>query len=332
MSNARRTFKALCLTSVLASWPQAGFTQATPETANIPQPHLAKARQEAFQDNDWRFPPLITCYPNEGQPAQKIIKDPGPARAADNLYFLGYGIVSAWAIDTSDGIILIDALNNQEEADKYIVGGLQKLGLDPSRIKIILVSHGHGDHYGGAQYLKDKYGAKIYMPALDYDFAEKFVGGPPTWGKPPRRDQIASDGQTISLGDTGIKLFITPGHTPASLSLLIPVRDKGASRTLLYLGGITNKGLSPDMHAAYDRWTTRLMPIVADARVQGVIGNHPSYDDSAIKLDKLRSMPDKPNPFFSSTQSAVRYLRVLKECNLNNWDIEKAAAATARGR
>jgi metallo-beta-lactamase class B len=332
MRKIQKSLPAIVVMSALVISPPASFGQATPETKSIPQPHLAKARQEAFKENNWRFPALITCYPNEGQPAQKVINDPGPAKVADNLYFLGYGIVSAWAVDTSDGIILIDALSNQAEADKYIIGGLQKLGLDPSRIKTIIISHGHGDHYGGAQYLKDKYGAKLYMPALDYDFAEKFTGGPPTWGKPPQRDQVAVDGETVKLGDTGIKLFITAGHTPASLSMLIPVKDKGVGRTLLYLGGITNKGLSPEMHIAYDRWTTRLMQIASDAGAQGVIGNHPSYDDAAIKLDKLRSMPDKPNPFFSSTENTLRYLTVLKECNLNNSDIERATITPAKSR
>lgn len=170
------------------------------------------------------------------------------------------------------------------------------------------------------------------MPALDYEFAEKFVGGPAAWGKPPRRDQVAVDGQTVTLGYTSIKLFITAGHTPASLSMLIPVKDKGVVRTLLYLGGITNKGLSPEMHTAYDRWTTRLMQIVSETKVEGVIGNHPSYDDAAIKLDKLRSMPDKANPFFSSTENAVRYLKVLKECNLNNSYIERATSTQTKSR
>ena len=71
------------------------------------------------------------------------------------------------------------------------------------------------------------------------------------------------------------------------------------------------------MHTAYDRWTTRLIQI-------RVIGNRPSYDDAAVKLDKLRSMPDKPNPFFTGTENTVRYLRVLNECNLNNSEIERA--------
>jgi metallo-beta-lactamase class B len=324
MMKTRLAVRALALVSVFGAAAQSSFGQATPETASIPQPHLAKARADAFQDDNWKFPALITCYPNEGQAAEKVIQDPGPAKVADNFYFLGDGIVAAWAVDTSDGIILIDTLNNREEADKYIIGGLQKLGLDAGRIKTIIVSHGHGDHYGGAKYLQEKYGAKVYMTALDYDFADKNAGRNPVWGPPPRRDQVAVDGQTVTLGDTGIKLFVTAGHTPASLSMLIPVKDKGQVRTLLYLGGITNKGLTPAMHTAYDQWTTRLLKIGATEKPAGVIGNHSSYDGAATKIEKIRAKPNDDNPFFTGTASALRYLRVLKECNLNNAEIERA--------
>jgi metallo-beta-lactamase class B len=318
------SLRALVLASGCILPTQGSFGQATPETASIPQPHLAKARADAFQENSWKFPALITCYPNEGQSAEHVIKDPGPARAADNLYFLGNGIVAAWAVDTSDGIILIDTLNNQEEADRFIIGGLTQLGVDPARIKTIIVSHGHGDHYGGARYLQDKYHAKLYMTAPDYDLAEKTAARPGAKVPAPRRDQVAADDQTVTLGDESIRLFITTGHTPASLSMLIPVRDRGTPRTLLYLGGITNKNLSPAMHAAYNQWTTRLIQVSAKTKPDGVIGNHSSYDEAATKIDKLRIMPDKPNPFFTGAENSLRYLRVLKECNLNNAEIERA--------
>jgi len=317
-----RSIRALVLASAFSLPVPAAFAQANLESAKIPQPHLAKARAIAFGENSWKFPALITCYPDEGQSAEHVIKDPGPGKAADNFYFLGTGIVAAWAVNTSDGIILIDALDNQAEVDKFIIAGLQHFGLDPARIKTIIVSHGHGDHYGGARYLQDKYHAKLYMTALDYDLAEKPLTAPRDWGPPPRRDQVAKDGDTVTLGDETIKLFITPGHTPASLSMLIPVKDKGQNRTLLYLGGITNKGLKPEMHAAYDEWTDRLLKDAATA--DGVIGNHSSYDEAATKLDKLRIMPNKPNPFFTGAANTARYLSVLKECNLNNWEIEKA--------
>jgi len=318
---SHRIRKAILASAVLIP-TQAGFGQADLQSAKIPQPHLAKARAAAFGENGWKFPALITCYPDEGQSAQQVIKDPGPGKAADNFYFLGNGIVAAWAVNTSDGIILIDTLNNQAEVDKFIIGGLKHVGLDPANIKAIIVSHGHGDHYGGARYLQDKYHPKLYMTALDYDLAEKSPPRPNVWGPPPHRDQVATDGETITVGDESIKLFVTAGHTPASLSMLIPVKDKGRSRTLLYLGGITNKNLKADMHAAYDKWTDRLLKVAASA--DGVIGNHSSYDETATKLDKLRTLSDRPNPFFTGADNTARYLRVLKECNLNNWDIEKA--------
>ena len=317
--------RSLVLASAFLFPAQSGFGQADVESAKIPQPHLAKARADALGENGWKFPALITCYPDEGQSAERVIKDPGPGKAADNFYFLGTGIVAAWAVNTSDGIILIDTLNNQADAEKYIEGGLRHMGLDPARIKTIIVSHGHGDHYGGARYLQDKYHPKLYMTALDYDLAEKPTAAEKNFGPAPHRDQVATDGETITLGDEAIKLFITAGHTPASLSMLIPVKDKGQSHTLLYLGGITNKGLKPDMHAAYDSWTSRLLKVVAAEKPDGVIGNHSSYDEAATKLDKLRLMPNKPNPFFTGAENTARYLRVLKECNLNNWDIERAS-------
>jgi len=313
---------SLVLASAFLLPAPAGFAQANLESAKISQPHLAKARAIAFGENGWKFPALITCYPDEGQSAERVIKDPGPGKAADNLYFLGTGIVAAWAVNTSDGIILIDALNNQADAEKYIEGGLRHVGLDPARIKAIIVSHGHGDHYGGARYLQEKYHPKLYMTALDYDLSEKPTAAEKGFGPAPHRDQVAKDGDTITVGDESIKLFITAGHTPASLSMLIPVKDKGQAHTLLYLGGITNKNLKPDMHTAYDKWTDRLLQVAGTA--DGVIGNHSSYDETATKIDKLRIMPGKPNPFFTGTQNTARYLRVLKECNLNNWEIEKA--------
>jgi len=60
------------------------------------------------------------------------------------------------------------------------------------------------------------------------------------------------------------------------------------------------------------------------ATADGVIGNHSSYDEAATKLDKIKVLPDRPNPFFTGAENTARYLRVLKECNLNNWEIEKA--------
>lgn len=67
-----------------------------------------------------------------------------PVKVFDNLYFVGQTEYSAWAVTTSAGIILIDALWDYSVQDE-VVGGLEKLGLDPRAIKYVIVSHGHAD-------------------------------------------------------------------------------------------------------------------------------------------------------------------------------------------
>ena len=99
-----------------------------------------------------------------------------PAKVADNLYFLGTKIHSAWAIVGSQGIIVIEALFDYAARDE-ILDGLQKIGLDPKKVKYVILSHAHADHDGGAVLLQDSipgvhviYGAahgKIGMPWIN---------------------------------------------------------------------------------------------------------------------------------------------------------------------
>ena len=64
-----------------------------------------------------------------------------PMKMFDNVFFLGTKWVSAGAIRTSEGIILIDALNNDDEVERSIIGGLRRLGLDPAQIKYLVITH-----------------------------------------------------------------------------------------------------------------------------------------------------------------------------------------------
>src|SRR5690606_24594952 len=77
-----------------------------------------------------------------------------PLKITDNLYFIGQNSATSWAITTSEGIIVIDAQHNGEEAESIVAGGLREVGLDPKDIKYVVISHSHGDHFGGANYLK----------------------------------------------------------------------------------------------------------------------------------------------------------------------------------
>src|SRR5690606_28799470 len=70
-----------------------------------------------------------------------------PAKLFANLSFVGGTVHASWALTTSEGIFLFDTIYpyNSEE---LIIGGLEKLGLDPSEIRYVFISHAHGDHIG----------------------------------------------------------------------------------------------------------------------------------------------------------------------------------------
>ncbi|MEO5739506.1 MAG: MBL fold metallo-hydrolase [Vicinamibacterales bacterium] len=119
-----------------------------------------------------------------------------PAKVFDNMYFVGTKLHSAWAIQTSDGLIVLDALFDYAVKDS-VVEGLRKLGLNPATMKYLIISHGHGDHHGGAKYLQDEFGPRVVMGAPDWDLVAKNPRDPI-----PRRDIAATDGQKITLGDT----------------------------------------------------------------------------------------------------------------------------------
>ena len=120
-----------------------------------------------------------------------------PAKVFDDFYFVGGKIHSAWALTTSEGIILIDTIFPYN-SDELIVGGLKKLGLDPTTIKYVIVTHGHGDHIGGAEMLQKEFGAKVVMGGPDWDDVEKYPNRFKTMA--PKREIVATDGMKITLG------------------------------------------------------------------------------------------------------------------------------------
>ena len=122
-----------------------------------------------------------------------------------------------WAINTSDGIIVIDT--NFHYSGTELVLGLLNYALDPNDIKYVIVTAGHAGRYFGAKAIQDTYpNARIAMSAADWDIVAK--DNAPAALK-PRRDLVVTDGQKITLGDVTVTAYITPGHTPGTLSLII---------------------------------------------------------------------------------------------------------------
>lgn len=249
---------------------------------------------------------------------ERLIGKGNPRTTAvfDNLIFLGTAWVTAWAIPTSDGIILIDALNNEDEAKRYIEGGLRDIGLDPVDIKKIVVSHAHGDHYGGAVYLKDKYGAEIIMSETDWQELEKdeLQFDDPLWGRPPQRDVSVGDGATVTLGDTTITLLETPGHTPGTLSTIVPVTDDGELHKAIIWGG-NGLNFGPDA-GRFVQMIDSQRRLAAMAREEGFdvfLSNHKTLDGTYTKLDAMEAGAEG-NPFVIGSDKVERAFTALSHC------------------
>src|SRR5437762_495398 len=196
--------------------------------------HVAAARAAAGQEHRGLFDavcsqtslrtpapksPAASGGPRQAPPRSQWYAE--PVKVFDNLYWVGQTEYSAWAVTTSDGIILIDTIYDYA-VEAEVVDGLKKLGLDPATIKYAIVSHGHADHHGGARYLQDHFGTRVIMAAPDWDLVQQNTTVPS-----PKRDMVASDGQKLTLGDTTVTLYLTPGHTAGTISALVPVKDQG---------------------------------------------------------------------------------------------------------
>jgi metallo-beta-lactamase class B len=244
-----------------------------------------------------------------------------PVKVFDNLYFVGQTEYSAWAVTTSAGIIVMDALYDYSAEDE-IVNGLTKLGLDPGQVKYVIVSHAHGDHVGGAKLLQDR-GARIVMSAPDWDLIEKANVTLPK----PKRDVVAVDGQKLTLGDTTLTMYLTPGHTMGTISTLIPVKDGGATHLAAYWGGTAFNWvrgpaayITPERPAkfwfdTYSRSAERFRDIVRRERVDVLLSNHTKYDGTWTKAEALKTRAARaPHPYVIGPASVQRFLTVAGEC------------------
>jgi metallo-beta-lactamase class B len=238
-----------------------------------------------------------------------------PFAAFDELFSVGQMAVSAWILRTADGLVLFDALNNADEARELIVPNMQRLGLDPRQIRYVIVTHAHGDHYGGAAFFQQTYGAKVIASAVDWDD----MTAPdrlkvPSWGAPPRRDIAVADGEVRVIGGVPIRFQVTPGHTRGTLSTIFLVHDRGQRHVVGFYGGL---GLprTPELRAAQIGSIARWIPIAAAAGVDSQIGNHPLHYEALERLEMLRyRQPGQPNPFVIGRDGYRRYMQVQSEC------------------
>lgn len=236
-----------------------------------------------------------------------------PAKVADNMYFLGTRIHSAWAIVGSQGIIIIEALFDYAASDE-ILGGLRKLGLDQRKVKYVILSHAHADHDGGAKMLQDEIpGVHLIYGAEDWEAVDKSTNHA---GGKPRHDLVGKDGMIVSVGDASVRIVTMPGHTPGTLSYLFEVRDHGQPLRIAYVGG-TAIPFNADA-AYYDGYIASSKKMAEAAAAYGataLMSNHSEFDDAYFKAHAaVNRTADEANPFEVGADAVARYFTVVQDC------------------
>lgn len=234
-----------------------------------------------------------------------------PTRMFDNMWYVGLASQGAFVITTNAGLILIDTLNNTEEARDIIVPGIKKAGLDPAQIKYIVMTHGHPgqtDHTGGANYLQRTYKPRVMMSKEDWDATLPAQ-------RPERplatRDMDIVHGQTLTLGDTTLTFTTLFGHSAGSLGIFIPVRWRGQSHVVWLHGG----GLQHPSRDSLNRLQSVVRDYALKMDAETLLNTHPGiYQDTLADMETIRRTPNGPNPLLYGRERAARYWRMTLEC------------------
>jgi metallo-beta-lactamase class B len=259
-----------------------------------------------------------------------------PFKVFDNLSYVGPGFVSVWLLQTTDGLILIDAA--QDPYEDHILNGIRKLGFDPKNVKYILISHGHLDHFGGAAKLQAASGARVGMLAEDWDAMEQAAR--PTANRPtavpiPKRDLILKEGDSLTLGNTMLKFYKHPGHTAGSLSAEFTVLDNGRPHKAFMFGGPGPRGgvAGAEQFLESANRVAKLEGIQVAVPVHSWLNDF-HYPNGGIfeRAQKLaQRRPGDPHPFVDPASWNL-WIKQVQEGAVKNLSDEKQKAAGSGAR
>src|SRR4029450_4377660 len=192
----------------------------------------------------------------------------------------------------------------------------------------------HADHIGGAEMLQTRYKARVVMGGPDWDWVEKYPNRYQTMA--PKRDIVATDGMKIMLGGTTVTIWLTPGHTPGTMSYTFSVLDRGKPVNVAYSGGtafnFVNNTPNPGIKnfqtyidsqrhiAARAGSTGATVPLAHPPRSAAspgatVLLSNPSEFDNAFNKNRmLAGRGNGPHPYEIGADWVQRYFQVTENC------------------
>ena len=219
---------------------------------------------------------------NAGDDAAALRRE--PMKLFDNMYFVGTRTDANYVLSTPEGFIVIDSGRPQRLEDTFLAG-FKALGLDPGRIRYVLIAHEHEDHFGGSTALQQRYPSlRVGMSAAAWDGVAKMEGA-------PKRDLVLEEGKPVTLGGFSVNPVAIPGHTAGSLGFIFEVKDNGRTHVAGVFGGTV---LNPTARIPFDvykksieHWQARGVDLSAVLRAPDVPEGTP--------LRRLRAQ-DSPLP------------------------------------
>lgn len=153
----------------------------------------------------------------------------------DNEVFpISLGVVKSFIIKGNRKLIIVDT--GEDGYEKKILKKIKELGFQPNQVSLILITHGHIDHFGSAGKLKDLTGADIAIHDKDKRFLMEGIYAPVipiSWKgylikklfihidkKIPGIMPDVTFTDELDLKKYGVngKVISTPGHTEGTVS------------------------------------------------------------------------------------------------------------------
>lgn len=228
--------------------------------------------------------------------------DVEPFQVSPHTYYVGNRWVGCYLIRTCEGLILIDStMHNQV----YLVfESIRKLGLNPKDIKMLLISHAHYDHCGGARPIVEYTSAKLYMGKEDEYFLTERPDLIYTEGYPFgtfQVDEYFADDKPITLGEITIHTLHTPGHTPGTRSFFFDDIDSAGNVYHCGLHGGIGLNTLDDNTLKESGWSVSLRNDFLDGllklremKIDITLASHP---DQTCLFEKMKHITNDFNPF-----------------------------------